>query len=70
MRTVEGATSERTGLVDSAATGGADVLAATVDERQDRSIIKQNASMAGATGSLAGNAWQVYHLRRANSAAI
>lgn len=53
-------------LVDCAAAGICDVRAAPINERQDRSVIQQNAAMPGATRAFTLNAWQVYHNSRAD----
>jgi hypothetical protein len=44
--------------------------AAIVFKRQDRSVVEEHASMAGAAGPLTLDARQFYHERRTNSAAI
>ena len=49
-------TSLRSGFVDSASPLGGDMGASIIDEWQDRSVIEENTSMAGAAGPFAFDA--------------
>jgi hypothetical protein len=60
----------RSGFVDTTAASIGEVRAASVHELEDRTVIKEHPSMAGAAGTPAIDARQIYHDRRTNSAAI
>lgn len=56
--------------VDAAPATRAKVRALPVHERQDRTIVQQDATVSVATGAFAGFTWKFYHPRRADSAAF
>ncbi len=70
MGAVKRSASARAGLVDLTAPSGGEMRAPPIHEGEYRPVIEEHAPVPGATGPLAGGAGQLYHDRRANSAAI
>ena len=69
-RAIESTAPARSRLVNAASTRLAEVWAPSIDGRQDRSVIKEHAAMAGTAASLALSARQYYQKCRTDSAAI
>ena len=70
LRAVEVSAPLRSSHVNAALARAAEVRAASIHKRQDRSVIEEHASVTGTARPFTRGAGQSYHDRRANSAAI